>query len=348
LKVPRWLQRMIGDEIDALTAHRERVMSSLTAIVGVVLLALVVNHVVHGRYALALAIGGVFVALLIDAIAIRMGRRPPIPYWLLLLPMVGASAFATVRQGIYGALWAFPITLFCYFLLRRRLALLCSAAILVGYTLLVYLYIEPATAPRFFASLLLSIVMVNVVLTVLHELQDALVKQANTDPLTGVFNRRFLDVCVADLIERRKRHGAPASLLLIDVDHFKRINDRHGHHRGDEVLRGLARVVSGRKRRLDRLFRYGGEEFVLLLPDTVELDAAVAAEQLRALMHDAPVLDEPVTVSIGVAELDDKQTQDDWLRAADMALYAAKNAGRNCVKTPQANAAAAPAAAGPR
>ena len=79
---------------------------------------------------------------------------------------------------------------------------------------------------------------------------------------------------------------------------------------------------------------------MLLLPDTVELDAAVAAEQLRALMHDAHVLDEPVTVSIGVAELDDEQTQDEWLRAADAALYAAKNAGRNCVKTPQASATA--------
>ena len=334
--MPRWLQRMIGNEIDALTAHRERVMSSLTAIVAVVLLGLVVNHLVHGRVALALAIGGVFVALLIDVIAIRMGRRPPIPYWLLLLPMVGASAFATMRQGIYGALWAFPITLFCYFLLPRRLALLCSVAILLAYTALVFVYIEPATAPRFFASLLLSIVMVNVVLNVLNELQDALVHQANTDALTGAFNRRFLDVCIAELIDRRRRHGAPASLLLIDVDHFKRINDRHGHHRGDEVLCALVRVVGGRKRRFDRLFRYGGEEFVLLLADAGELDAVVVAEQLRALMQDVRSLDEPVTVSIGVAELGQKQTQDEWLRAADGALYAAKNAGRNCVKTPDA------------
>ena len=337
---PNWLQWLIGNEVDALTAHRERVMQPMGILGALVLLPLAINHVVQGRGALALAVGAVSVALLIDGIAVARKRRPPIPYWLLLLPMLGAAGYATVRQGIYGALWTFPIVLFGYFLLPRRAALICSLGVVLVFTVLVYRYVGVETAPRYFGALLASTVMVNVVLTILNELQRALVQQANTDPLTGAFNRRFLDVCVTDLIERRKRHGAAASLLLIDVDHFKRINDRHGHHRGDEVLRGLARVVSGRKRRLDRLFRYGGEEFVLLLPDTVELDAAVAAEQLRALMHDAHVLDEPVTVSIGVAELDDEQTQDEWLRAADAALYAAKNAGRNCVKTPQASATA--------
>jgi diguanylate cyclase (GGDEF)-like protein len=339
---------MVGDEADALMAHRDRVMLPMATIGAVVLVPLTINNVLQGRVAIALAVGAVAVALVIDGIALRRKRRPPIPYWLLLAPMLGAAGYATVRQGIFGALWTFPIVLFGYFLLPRRAALACSVGVVLVFTVLVYRYVGVETAPRYFGALLASTIMVNVVLTLLNELQNALVQQANTDPLTGAFNRRFLDVCVAELIERHKRYGAPASLLLIDVDHFKRINDRYGHHRGDEVLRGLARVVSGRKRRLDRLFRYGGEEFVLLLPDTVELDAAVAAEQLRALMHDAQVLDEPVTVSIGVAELHAKQTQDDWLRAADVALYAAKNAGRNCVKTPEAAVAVAPAAAGSR
>jgi diguanylate cyclase (GGDEF)-like protein len=340
VNVPGWLQRLIGSEVDALTAHRDRVMMPMAIIGAVVLLPLALNNALQGRVALALAVGAVAVVLLIDGIAVRRRHRPPIPYWLLLAPMIGAAGYATVRQGIFGALWTFPIVLFCYFLLPRRAALACGLAVAAVFTVLVYRYIGAETAPRYFGALLASTVMVNAVLTILNQLQQALVQQANTDALTGVFNRRFLDVCVADLIERRKRYGAPASLLLIDVDHFKRINDRHGHHRGDEVLRGLARVVGGRMRRLDRLFRYGGEEFVLLLPDTVELDAVVAAEQLRALMHDAQILDEPVTVSIGVAELDEKQTQDDWLRAADVALYAAKNGGRNCVKTPEAAAVA--------
>jgi len=89
--------------------------------------------------------------------------------------------------------------------------------------------------------------------------------------------------------------------------------------------------VSARKRTLDRLFRYGGEEFVLLLPDTAAADALAVAERLRALVQATPMVDEPVTVSIGVAGLDDGQTQDLWLRRADSVLYAAKNAGRNRV-----------------
>jgi diguanylate cyclase (GGDEF)-like protein len=249
--------------------------------------------------------------------------------------MIAAAALATAQQGMYGALWTFPIVLFCYFLLPRRVALICSVGVLLVFTVLVYRHVGVEMAPRFFGALLVSTVMVNVVLSILNELQDALVQQANTDALTGAFNRRSLDACVAELIERRRRQGAPSSLLLIDVDHFKRINDRLGHHSGDEVLRALVRVVSGRKRRFDRLFRYGGEEFVLLLPDAPLAAALAVAEQLRALMQAARPLNEEVTVSIGVAELGEKQAQDEWLRAADGALYAAKNAGRNRVMAAQ-------------
>jgi diguanylate cyclase (GGDEF)-like protein len=331
VNVPHWVRRMFGAEIDALTVHRDRIMTPMAIVGAVVLVPLVINHVLHDRIGLALAIGVVAAALLVDGVAVRRGHRPPIPYWVLLAPMLGAAGFATVRQGIFGALWTFPIVLFCYFLLPRRVALACSLGVVLLFTALVYRYVGVDTAPRFFGALLASTMMINVVLSILNDLQDALTQQANTDALTGAFNRRFLDPCVAELVERRRRHGAPASLLLIDIDHFKRINDRFGHHGGDEVLRALVRVVSARKRTLDRLFRYGGEEFVLLLPDTGAADALGVAERLRALVQATPMVDEPVTVSIGVAGLDDGQAQDAWLRRADAALYVAKNAGRNRV-----------------
>ncbi|MCW5662056.1 MAG: GGDEF domain-containing protein [Burkholderiaceae bacterium] len=328
---PSWLRRMFGAETDALTVHRNRLMAPMATVGSIVLLPLAINHLWQGRITLALAVGAVAVVLAIDAVAIHRRRQPPLAFWLLLLPMIGAAGFATARQGVYGALWAFPIVLFCYFLLPRRVALACSLGVLGVFTALVYRYVGVETAPRFFAALLMSIVMVNVVLRILNELQDALVEQANTDALTGAFNRRYLDVCVAEAIERRRRHGTPASLLLIDVDHFKRINDRLGHQSGDEVLRTLVRAFSARKRSLDRLFRCGGEEFVLLLPDTRIADAMMVAERLRALAETTPVIDQPVTVSIGVAALGDGQTQDEWMRHADGALYEAKNAGRNRV-----------------
>jgi diguanylate cyclase (GGDEF)-like protein len=119
---------------------------------------------------------------------------------------------------------------------------------------------------------------------------------------------------------------------MIDVDHFKRINDQLGHAQGDSVLKGIASLVEKRSRKLDLLFRIGGEEFMLLLPDTQEAAATLVAEQLRASIAESSLLDgRRVTVSVGVSELRRGETVDSWMKQADDALYAAKKAGRNRV-----------------
>ena len=131
---------------------------------------------------------------------------------------------------------------------------------------------------------------------------------------------------------RERRNSGPASLLLIDVDRFKRINDQFGHAKGDAVLKGIVSLVANRSRKLDLLFRIGGEEFMLLLPDTQEAAAALVAEQLRASVAESPLLDDrQLTVSIGVGELQLGESLDSWMKHADDALYAAKKAGRNRV-----------------
>jgi diguanylate cyclase len=142
-----------------------------------------------------------------------------------------------------------------------------------------------------------------------------------TDPLTGAFNRRHLDTCVVHAMERRNRLGEPASLLLFDVDRFKEINDSLGHAAGDDVLKRLVKVVGRRTRRVDVLFRIGGEEFALLLAGA----AGACVEGARLLGARA------VTISIGVSELADGQSARDWIAEADGALYAAKRRGRNRV-----------------
>jgi diguanylate cyclase (GGDEF)-like protein len=153
-----------------------------------------------------------------------------------------------------------------------------------------------------------------------------------TDPLTGAFNRRHLDACLTHAIERRNRLGERASLLLFDVDRFKEINDSHGHAAGDDVLRRLVRAVARRARRMDVLFRIGGEEFALLLAGTSSADALAAGEDIRASVESARLLGaRAVTISIGVSELADGQSAQDWIAEADEALYAAKRRGRNRV-----------------
>jgi diguanylate cyclase len=160
----------------------------------------------------------------------------------------------------------------------------------------------------------------------------ALEEQALTDPLTGAFNRRHLDACLTVAVERRGRSGEPAALLLIDVDRFKAINDAAGHPAGDEVLKSLVGVLAERARKIDALFRIGGEEFALLLSGATAADAVLVAEDLRLRVATAALLEgQDVTISIGVSELREAQSIHDWMAGADAALYRAKQGGRNRV-----------------
>lgn len=157
---------------------------------------------------------------------------------------------------------------------------------------------------------------------------------AQIDELTGAYNRRYIMKSLGEKIERIQR-GAQGSIALIDLDHFKRINDRFGHPVGDEVLRRFARTVFSNIRMVDKLGRYGGEEFLLVLPDTNADQALQIVERLRAIVAEmdwskvAPDL--TLTISAGLSEIASNDTPEDLLARADRALYRAKDAGRNRV-----------------
>lgn len=164
-----------------------------------------------------------------------------------------------------------------------------------------------------------------------------------TDPLTELYNRRFFERRLHEELDRwARRPGNSLVGMLVDVDHFKRINDQHGHHAGDRILQGVARLLGKELRGSDVLARYGGEEFVLLLPDTTEDQGFLIAERLRALVEEASLgetVSQPqkITVSVGLACLSamgDPAADDAgaWLlQKADAALYQAKQRGRNRV-----------------
>jgi diguanylate cyclase (GGDEF)-like protein len=157
------------------------------------------------------------------------------------------------------------------------------------------------------------------------------------DALTRLHNRRRFDEDLARETRHAQRHGLPLALVMCDVDHFKRFNDTHGHAHGDEVLQRFAALLEAGLRAGDRAYRYGGEEFALLLRDTDATGAVALAERIRATVADAllPGGAEPVTASFGVASAPhDGYQGDDLLLAADAALYAAKRAGRDRVVAP--------------
>ncbi len=170
---------------------------------------------------------------------------------------------------------------------------------------------------------------------------DRVRQLAYRDGLTGVFNRRYFESRLIEEITRAARYGAGVSILMVDLDHFKKVNDEFGHMLGDDVLRTVSGIFTRTLRKVDVVCRYGGEEFAIILPATPGGSAYIVADKLRRAVAGAqhPGVPIPVTISAGVAEFPANGiTRDDIVRAADAALYKAKQNGRNQVCWAPANA----------
>jgi len=157
------------------------------------------------------------------------------------------------------------------------------------------------------------------------------------DGLTGIFNKRYFLEALDREMSRAQRYDRPLSMLIFDIDYFKRTNDTYGHLAGDYVLQALARLIQTRARREEIFARYGGEEFVILLPETQKDGAMELAEQLRRRVSAYTFVFEgeeiPITISIGVATIEGENiSAEDFIRRSDEKLYQAKSAGRNCVR----------------
>jgi len=321
----------VTDEDVVLARLRDRVMAALSVLACVFLVPFAIHDLMRERWALAGAILCVVAVFAVDGWALHRGRQPPIPYALLLVPITVAITLSLATQGVIGAFWCYPVVLFFFFVLPRPLANVCSAALLLASTALVYHYLTMRITVRFAVSLFLTIVMVNVIQDIIRELERRLLEQAITDPLTGAFNRRHMGRRLAEVLQPGAR-PSPSSLLLVDVDHFKRINDELGHEAGDAVLKGIVDVIRSRSRKTDQLFRMGGEEFVLLLPETAESDAVAIADDIRQAIAAATLISgHPVTASIGVGVAEPQDSVESWIKGTDAAMYVAKEAGRNRV-----------------
>ncbi|QFU00137.1 putative diguanylate cyclase YdaM [Halomonas sp. THAF5a] len=167
-------------------------------------------------------------------------------------------------------------------------------------------------------------------------MEDELARQATRDHLTGVCNRRAFDAALQEAVWRAEASGERFSLLIFDIDHFKRINDRHGHDTGDAILKQLAARVADNLRSTDLLARWGGEEFTILLPDTRRRGTQTFAERLRGQIAEMRLHGLRVTISMGLTEYRPGDDMDSMLARADEALYRAKSAGRNRVVADEA------------
>ena len=180
----------------------------------------------------------------------------------------------------------------------------------------------------------------NLLCALIYPLRNALsykqaVEMASRDPLTGIHNRMALNSALLREVDLAKRQGQPLSMLVIDIDHFKAFNDDFGHAFGDDVLVAVSQTIANTVRRSDLLFRFGGEEFVVLASHTNQQGAMLLAERIReniAAMTTVRGRTAQITVSVGVAERHGKEDGDAFFARADKALYEAKDCGRNrCV-----------------
>jgi len=164
------------------------------------------------------------------------------------------------------------------------------------------------------------------------KLEERLKELSITDALTGIYNRRYFLEKLKEEINRSRRYGAEFSIIMFDLDHFKYINDTFGHSKGDEVLVGTSSAIKARLRSTDTFARWGGEEFVILLPSTPLKGAYTLAEELRQIVAQQEYhIWRPVTASFGVAPYIHGDSPDQLITRADAMLYKAKEAGRNCV-----------------
>lgn len=243
----------------------------------------------------------------------------------------GAVVVGTL-VGDPGLFWLYPCLVTSFFLTPRRVAMAINVSAVVSMMAIGDAFRSYEQMWSFAATAVVVSVFAYVFANRNSDQRRRLEHLATIDPLTGVKNRRSMDQELAMAAANLERTGVPQAMVILDIDHFKQINDRFGHVVGDEILTELVDLIATHTRRYDQLFRFGGEEFVLLLPgvDLENLKSVMANLQrtVRRHLHGPGGL---VTVSYGVATLQPGESVESWLTRADNALYQAKEAGRNRV-----------------
>ncbi|HEV8629109.1 MAG TPA: GGDEF domain-containing protein, partial [Thermoanaerobaculia bacterium] len=237
-----------------LAAFRDRAVYALAVASLVFLLPFAINNFVQGRVTVGIGTTLIVLIFAVDATAIYRRRPPPVPLPLIIVPAMPTIVLAAQQQGFGPILWCYPALLILFFAVSRWLANLVTIVMLAVLTPLSLQTAGPHVTVRLLVTITVTAVFANLLLGVIVELHQKLVEQAITDPLTGAYNRRHMESRLVETLARCQRTGLPASLILADIDHFKGINDRLGHARGDDVLKQVVTVFMAQKRLQDVLF----------------------------------------------------------------------------------------------
>lgn len=259
-------------------------------------------------------------------------RKADLAKLIFAILIICAIILIIALRGQSHTYWIYPTVIAMYYMLPEKSAIaICIAAISV---ILFILY--PSINNIDFFTILMTLTLTSffsyIIFSNYNKTNAKLALLATVDPLTLCGNRRALDSVLLDTLSAQRREKSSISLILLDLDHFKKINDTYSHATGDKVLVDLVQLMSRHTRALDSIFRYGGEEFILVPLKVDWVAAELMAEKLRKLVEEHEFTDNiKITISIGVAQYKTEEAAESWIARADHALYKAKNAGRNQV-----------------
>ncbi len=320
--------------VDELLDKRRRIAYRyILLLLAVILLPIEAQNLYVGE--LVPAAGGMLLLgiLMANILLLSMNREAFLSPPLVLVLSISLLLLSIYYGQSYSLYLLYPMLVALPVLLKTRWAVLLGVLSVLLVAPLVFTQYDTTTAIVIGLSMGLTWMVSAWLVFAVTEQSRRLKDMAITDPLTGAYNRRYLELQAENALELWRRYERPASLLLVDIDYFKRVNDKYGHAVGDTAIKGLVDLISQRIRRVDTLCRFGGEEFVLLLSETGLEDAEKVANKLRAAVEGERILPEgSMTISVGVAGLTGVDDLDHWLNLADTAMYLAKKNGRNRVE----------------
>jgi diguanylate cyclase (GGDEF)-like protein len=322
------------ERVDDLRDKRRRhAYRYILIILSLILVPIVAHNIYIRQMVPAVATLLVLGALIVNILLLSFDREAflSIPVVLLLnLTLVMLSLFYGQNYSLF---LLFPLLVSLPVLLRPRWAVCMGALTGILVLPVVLNQYDPTTAAAVSISMVLTWIVSAWLVFAMTEQSRRLRGMAITDSLTGAFNRRYLELQAVKCLRDWDRYQRPASILLVDVDHFKSVNDKFGHAVGDSALTNLVDLVQQRLRKADIVCRFGGEEFVLLLSETDREQAGRVAEELRGVVESAQTLPNgKMTISVGVSDVTQAMDMDHWFKLADSALYKAKRKGRNRVE----------------
>ncbi|WJG08900.1 GGDEF domain-containing protein [Aliiglaciecola sp. LCG003] len=309
----------------------EYIIMTLSGVSSLGILPFAILRLIQQDWAVALL--DIFAVIAIGSLFgyVYITHNTKVPARLLAFLAMLIVFISVTLKGSGQLMWIYPALTAIFFLLPVNVAALLSGLVLVGLGLVLYDELTLFLTLEFYVSAIATLLFSYAFSDRMRKQQDQLAELATKDPLTGAGNRRAMEQKLLDTIAfQRREQGYPASLILMDLDNFKKVNDNFGHAKGDDILIAFVDTIEKRIRSTDKLYRFGGEEFVLIAENTPINEAIKLAESLRhAVESDGWLAEHEVTISVGTAKYNPHESAFEWLGRADRAMYQAKEQGRN-------------------